>query len=73
MMSEKRLQKFHTYDVSLSGSGRSEANFQPIRSTTQIWEVWYHQYGISALICQMLFCVETSSGVAKIMLAVFSG
>ena len=53
--------------------GRSEANFQPIRSTTQIWEVRYHQYGISTLICQMLFRVETSSGVAKIMSAVFSG
>ena len=47
--------------------GRSEANFQPIRSTTHIWEVRHHLYGISALISQMSFHVETSGGV------VFSG
>ena len=36
-----------------------EANFQPITSTTQIWVVTRHQYGISALVCQ------TSGGIAK--------
>ena len=38
---------------------------QPIRSTIQIWVVTRHQYGISALISQRLFCRETSGGVAK--------
>ena len=38
---------------------------QPIRSTTQISVVTRHQYGISALISQRLFCRETSSGVAR--------
>ena len=38
---------------------------QPIRSTIQIWVMTRHQYGISALISQRLFCRETSGGVAK--------
>ena len=38
---------------------------RPIRSTTQIWVVTRHQYGISALVSQMSFGGETSSGVAK--------
>ena len=38
---------------------------QPIRSTTQISVVMRHQYGISALISQRLFCRETSIGVAR--------
>ena len=38
---------------------------QPIRSTIQIWVVKRHQYGISALISQRLFCRETSGGVAR--------
>ena len=38
---------------------------QPIRSTTQIWVVRRHQYGISALISQLSFSGETSDGVAK--------
>ena len=29
-----------------------EANFQPIRGTTQIWVVMRHQYGISAIVPQ---------------------
>ena len=33
-----------------------EISFQPIRSTTLIWVVTRHQYGISALVTQMSFC-----------------
>ena len=39
--------------------------FQPIRSTTQIWEVTRHQYGISALVSQTSFGGETSGSVAE--------
>ena len=45
---------------------------RPIRSTTQIWVVTRHQYGISALVSQTSFRGENSGGVAK-CLAVFSG
>ena len=38
---------------------------QPIRSTTQIWVVTRHQYGISALVSQTSIREETSGGVAK--------
>ena len=44
----------------------------PVRSTTQIWEVMRHQYGISALISWTSFGGETSGSVAKCQLAVFS-
>ena len=33
---------------------------QSIKSTTQIWVVTCHQYGISTLISQRTFCGETS-------------
>ena len=39
--------------------------FQPIRSTTQIWVVTRHQYGISALVSQTSFGGEISCSVAK--------
>ena len=39
--------------------------FQPIRSTTQIWVVTRHQYGISALVSQTSFGGETNGSVAK--------
>ena len=38
---------------------------QSIESTTQIWVVVRHQYGISAVVAQMSIREETSSGVAK--------
>ena len=41
---------------------------QPIRSTTQIWVVTRHQYGISVLVSQMLFGGETSGSIAKFRL-----
>ena len=39
--------------------------FQPIRSTTQIWVMTCHPYGISALVSQMSFHGETSGGISK--------
>ena len=39
--------------------------FQPLRSTTQIWVVTRHQYGISVVVSKSLFRGETSGGVAK--------
>ena len=69
MTSEKRRQKFHTDDASLPRSewcSRLVENLHhPIRSTTQIWIVTRHQYGISAIVCQTSFRAETSGGVAK--------
>ena len=41
---------------------------RPIRSTTKIWVVTRHQYGISALVPQTLFRGETSGGIAKCQL-----
>ena len=38
---------------------------RPIRSTTQIWVVTLHQYGISALASQTSFGGQTSGSVAK--------
>ena len=38
---------------------------QPIRSTSQIWVVTRHQYGISALVSRTSFGGETSGSVAK--------
>ena len=40
-------------------------NFKPIISTTQIWVVTRHQYGISVLITQMSFGGEAGGSVAK--------
>ena len=72
MRSEKRAQKFHTDDASLPRSGqcsdwscRVGNLIQPIRSTTQIWVVTRHQYGISALASHTSFGGETSGSVAK--------
>ena len=38
---------------------------QPIRSTTQIWVVMRHQFGISVLVSLMSFHRETSGSIAK--------
>ena len=40
-------------------------NFQPIGRTTQILVVTCHQYGISTLVPQTAFHLETSGGMAK--------
>ena len=69
MMSVKWVQKFRTDDMSVPRSGSAfwlvEANFQPIRPTTQIWVVKGHQYGIFVLISQTSFRRETSCGLVK--------
>ena len=39
---------------------------QPIRSTSQIWVVTRHQYGISALVSQKSFGGETSAVVGSV-------
>ena len=44
---------------------RSGTSFQPIRSTTKIWVVTGHQYGISALVTQTSFCEGSSGNLAK--------
>ena len=44
-------------------------NFKPIISTTQIWVVTRHQYGISVLISQTSFRGETSGEMS----AIFTG
>ena len=46
-------------------SCRLENFIQPMRSTTQIWVVTRHQYGISALVSQMSFGGESGGSVAK--------
>jgi len=38
-------------------------NFEPIRSTTQIWVVTRRQYGISVLVSQTSFREETRDAV----------
>ena len=73
MTSEKRAQKVqelmtrHYADLGRASdwSCRVGNLIQPIRSTTQIWVMTRHQYGISALVSQTLFGGETSGGVAK--------
>ena len=65
------MEKFHTDDgiwlVLLID--RAVGNLiQPIRSTTQIWVVTRHQYGICAVVSQTPFGGETSGSVAKCQL-----
>ena len=71
-MSEKRVPKFilmtrHYPDLGSPSdwSCRVGNLIQPIRSTTQLWEVTRHQCGISALVSQTSFGGETSGSVAK--------
>ena len=74
MTSEKRVQKFHTDDVSLPWSGLGlgcaldwlkeiTLASRLIGSTDKIWEVKRHQYGISVLLPQTSFRGETIGGV----------
>ena len=44
---------------------REGISFEPIRSTTKIWVVTRHQYGISALVTQTSFCEGSSGDLAK--------
>ena len=71
MMSEQQLQKFHTDDIHYPDMGSADwlkeisLATRPIRSTTQIWVVTCHQFGITAVIAQMSFCWESSGGIVK--------
>ena len=66
------VRDFWPCDASLSRSGwclwlvvpRGKL-IKPIRSTTQIWVVTCHQYGIPALVSQTSFGGETSGSIAK--------
>ena len=49
----------------LSCASVAENLLQPIKSTTQIWVVKLHHYGMSALVCQTSFRGETRGSVAK--------
>ena len=49
----------------LSCASVAENLLQPIRSTTQIWVVTRHQYGMSALVSQTSFRGETRGSVVK--------
>ena len=44
---------------------------QPIRSTTQIWVMECHQYGISVLVSQTSFGAETSGSIAIHWMSIF--
>ena len=46
-------------------SCRARKLIQPVKSTTQVWVVTRHQYGISVLVSQTSFGGETSGSVAK--------
>ena len=52
---------------------RERKFLQPIKSSTQIWVVTRHQYGISALVPQTSFRGETSVVLASRMSTAFSG
>ena len=64
----------HYPDLGIASDRSSRVGnlLQPIRSTTQIWVVTRHQYGVSALVSQTSFRGKNSGSVAKLS-AVFSG
>ena len=62
MMSEKRLEKFHTDDVhypdlgcALDWLNQISLAARPVRSTLQILVVTRHQYGFSVVVAQTSF------------------
>ena len=61
------LMTFHYPDLGSAPDWLNQISHaaRPIRSTTQIWVVTRHQYGISALVSQTSFRLETSGGIAK--------
>ena len=68
MTCEKRVQKFHTDDASLTrcASDWSCRVFASINQKSYPdLDSARHQYGISALVSQTSFCGETSGGVEK--------
>ena len=73
MTSEKRAQKFHRLmmrhypDLGSASDWLNQMSHaaRPIRSTTRIWVVTRHQYGIYALVSQTSFGGESSGSVDK--------
>ena len=61
------LMKRHYHDLGSTSDWVYQISHaaRPIRSTSQIWVVTRHQYGISALVSQTSFDGETSCSVAK--------
>ena len=61
------MMKCHYPDLGSSSDWLNQISHaaRPIRSTTQIWVVTRHQYGISELVSQTSFGGETSGGIAK--------
>ena len=61
------LMTCHNLDLDSASDWLKQISFaaRPIRSTTQIWVVTRHQYGISAVVSQTSFRGETSGCVAK--------
>ena len=55
----------HYPDLGCMCSWLAEANYQPIKSNTQINVETRHQYGILALVPQTSFCGEMVGGFAK--------
>ena len=70
MMTERWTLTFHTDDPDLGSASdwlkQISQVAQPIRSSTLIWAVMGHQYGISELVSQTSFRGETVGGIAKI-------
>ena len=68
MPPEDQAQKFHADEVSSPRSGGAVPRgtiTSTNQSTSQIWVVTRHQYGISPLVSQKSFRGETNEGVAK--------
>ena len=61
------LMTCHNPDLDSASDWLRQISFaaRPIRSTTQIWVVSRHQYGISVVVSQTSFRGETSGSVAK--------
>ena len=61
------LMTCHNPDLDSASDWLRQISFaaRPIRSTTQIWVVSRHQYGISVVVSQTSFRGETSGTVAK--------
>ena len=64
-MSLRKQPTFHGESTQIPYRQGKGNLFQPIRTTTLIWVVTLHQYGISAVVPQKSFSRETSDGITK--------
>ena len=71
MTSEKRAQKFHTYDALLPKSGRcvwlAKKLPQPIRSTTLIWVVTRHLIGYGKFLANQTHLPDLGSVASSVL------